>query len=57
MFHIKGSTSRVLRQKYPQLARMMDSLYFRSAGNVPTETVRRYIENQKTRWIAIHPKA
>ena len=53
MFHIKGSTSRALRQKYPQLARMT-SLWTRSyfcstAGNVSSETVRRYIENQKTR--------
>ncbi len=53
MFHIKGASSRVLRQKYPHLARMT-SLWTRSyfcstAGNVSTETVRRYIEAQKTR--------
>jgi len=53
MFHIKGSTSKALREKYPQLARMT-SLWTRSyfcstAGNVSSETVRRYIENQKTR--------
>jgi putative transposase len=53
MFHIKGSTSRELRQAYPHLARM-DSLWTRSyfcstAGNVSCETIRRYIETQKTR--------
>jgi putative transposase len=53
MFHIKGPTSRVLRQKYPHLARM-SSLWTRSyfcstGGNVSSETVRRYIETQKTR--------
>jgi len=53
MFHIKGSTSKALREKYPQLARMT-SLWTRSyfcstAGNVSSQTVRRYIENQKTR--------
>lgn len=53
MFQLKGSTSRILRLKYPHLERM-DSLWTRSyfcstAGNVSSETVRRYIENQKTR--------
>ncbi len=53
MFQLKGSTSRTLRLKYPHLARM-DSLWTRSyfvstAGNVSSETVRRYIKNQKTR--------
>ena len=53
MHQIKGVTSRELRLKYPHLARM-DSLWTRSyfcstAGNVSSETVRKYIENQKTR--------
>jgi putative transposase len=53
MHQIKGSTSRALRLKYPHLARMV-SLWTRSyfcstAGNVSTDTVRRYIEKQKTR--------
>lgn len=53
MHQLKGATSRILRQKYPHLQRM-DSLWTRSyfcstAGNVSSETIRRYIENQKTR--------
>jgi putative transposase len=53
MHQIKGATSRELRMKYPHLSRM-GSLWTRSyfcstAGNVSSETVRKYIENQKTR--------
>jgi putative transposase len=53
MHQLKGSTSRALRLKYAHLERM-DSLWTRSyfcstAGNVSAETVRHYIENQKTR--------
>lgn len=47
----KGVTSRVLRQKYPQL-RKLPSLWTRSyfastAGNVSSETIKAYIAAQK----------
>lgn len=53
MHQLKGSTSRTLRLKYPHLERM-DSLWTRSyfcstAGNVSSDTIRKYIANQKTR--------
>jgi putative transposase len=48
----KGFTSRILRQKYPQLCSRMPSLWSRSyyvgsIGHVSEETVKRYIEAQK----------
>jgi putative transposase len=48
---VKGVTSHVLREKYPQL-RKLPSLWTRSyfaatAGDVSQETIRRYIEAQK----------
>jgi len=53
MFQIKGSTSRALRLKYPHLARMTSlwtrSYFVSTAQSVSSETIRRYIENQKTR--------
>jgi putative transposase len=53
MFQLKGATSRAMRLRYTHLERM-SSLWTRSyfvstAGNVSSETIRRYIENQKTR--------
>jgi putative transposase len=50
----KGYTSRVLRQQFPHLKSRLPSLWSRSyyvgaAGTVTTETVKRYIEAQKTR--------
>jgi len=53
MHRMKGSTSRALRLKYPHLQRM-SSLWTRSyfcatAGNASSETIKRYIANQKTR--------
>jgi len=49
---VKGRSSRLLRQEFPQLLKI-PSLWTRSyfvstSGNVSNETVRRYIENQKT---------
>jgi putative transposase len=49
----KGSTSRILREEFPGLMRM-PSLWTRSyfvstAGNVASETVWRYIQEQSTR--------
>ena len=53
MKHIKGTTSRWLRQEFPALARM-PSLWSRSyfvstAGNISSEAIKRYVETQKTR--------
>ena len=48
----KGSTSRVLRERFPWLKRRLPSLWSRayfvgSAGTVSAATIRRYIEQQK----------
>jgi len=53
MAKVKGVTSRVLRQEFEHL-RHLPSLWTRSffcstAGNVSSETVQRYIKEQKTR--------
>ncbi len=50
----KGSTSRVLRQEFAHLRSQLPSLWSRSyyvgdAGTVTDATIRRYIEQQKTR--------
>ena len=54
MQKIKGVTSRVLRDEFEKLKKM-PSLWTRSyfvstAGNVSSETIKRYVENQKTRY-------
>jgi putative transposase len=51
MFRLKGSSSRLLRERYPQLLRL-PSLWTRSyfcstAGNVSNATIERYIAEQK----------
>ncbi len=51
--YIKGATSYVLRDEFPQLGKM-SSLWTRSyfvstAGNVSSETINWYVETQKTR--------
>jgi putative transposase len=48
----KGFTSRILRQKFPQLRSRLPSMWSRSyyvgsVGHVSEETVKRYIEMQK----------
>lgn len=53
MFRIKGYSSRILRQEFPHLLKM-PSLWTRSyfvstAGNVSSETIKKYIAEQKTR--------
>jgi putative transposase len=53
MAKLKGATSRYLRQEFKHL-KHLPSLWTRSyfvstAGNVSSETVRRYVEEQKTR--------
>ena len=48
---IKGRSSRLLRQEFPQLLKLPSlwthSYFVSTAGSVSNETVRRYIENQK----------
>ena len=53
MAKVKGVTSRILRQEFEHLAHL-PSLWTRSyfvstAGNVSSETVKRYVEEQKKR--------
>ena len=50
---VKGATSHVLREEFPQL-RAMPSLWTRSyfvstAGAVSSDTIQRYVKTQKTR--------
>lgn len=54
MQKIKGVTSKVLRDEFSQLKKM-PSLWTRSyfvstAGDVCSETIKKYVENQKTRY-------
>ncbi|MBX4266694.1 IS200/IS605 family transposase [Clostridium estertheticum] len=54
MQKIKGATSKVLRAEFQELNKM-PSLWTRSyfvstAGNVKSETVKNYVDNQKTRY-------
>ncbi|CAM4202658.1 hypothetical protein IKS_05754 [Bacillus cereus VDM062] len=53
MAKIKGVTSKRLREEFPHLMHL-PSLWTRSyfvstAGNVSSETIKHYVENQKTR--------
>lgn len=53
MAKIKGVTSRILREEFPNLQHL-PSLWTRSyfvstAGNVSSQTIRQYVEQQKTR--------
>ena len=54
MQKIKSVTSRVLRDKFPELNKMPSlwthSYFVSTAGNVCSETIKMYIENQKTRY-------
>ena len=51
MFRIKGRSSRVLRKEFPHLLKMPSmwtrSYFVSTAGNVSTETIKRYIAGQK----------
>jgi len=54
MFRIKGYTSRILRQEFPNPLMRMPSMWTRSyfistAGNVASSTIEKYIQQQKTR--------
>jgi putative transposase len=50
---LKGKSSRILRQEFPILRRMPSlwtrSYFISTAGNVSSDTIRRYIEAQSTR--------
>ncbi|NET58555.1 MAG: IS200/IS605 family transposase [Symploca sp. SIO2E6] len=53
MFRLKGYTSRILRQEFPHLLKL-PSMWTRSyfcgtAGDDKSETIKKYIANQKTR--------
>lgn len=49
---IKGRSSRLLRQEFPELLKLPSlwthSYFVSTAGNVSNETVRRYIENHRS---------
>jgi putative transposase len=50
--HIKGTSSRYLRQEFPQLRSRLPTLWTNSyfvstVGGAPLEVVKQYIENQK----------
>ena len=54
MNRIKGRTSRQIREEFEELGKM-PSLWTRSyfvstAGNVSSETIKKYVENQKNRY-------
>jgi putative transposase len=53
MFWLKGYSSKMLREKYPTLRRMPSmwtrSFFVSTAGNVSSDTIQRYIDEQKTR--------
>lgn len=53
MAKLKGVTSRRLRQEFKHLAHLPSlwtrSFFVSTAGNVSSETVKRYVEEQKTR--------
>ena len=49
---IKGTTSRILRNEFPELRRRLPTLWTRSYfvsthGHVSSETMKRYVEEQK----------
>lgn len=55
MHFIKGYTARYLREEFKQLS-LMKSLWTRSffvstAGNVSSETIKKYVENQKKKYV------
>ncbi|MCB2313033.1 IS200/IS605 family transposase [Clostridium tagluense] len=54
MQKIKGVTSRVLRDEFNELKKMPSlwtrSYFISTAGSVSSETVKKYVESQKTRY-------
>ena len=53
MHKVKGCTARYLRQEFSELTKMPSmwtrSYFCSTAGNVSSETIKKYIANQKTR--------
>ncbi|WP_433947757.1 IS200/IS605 family transposase [Brevibacillus agri] len=53
MAKMKGVTSKKLREEFPHLRHLPSlwtrSYFFSTAGNVSSETIKRYVEQQKTR--------
>ncbi|HAQ3447857.1 TPA: IS200/IS605 family transposase [Enterococcus faecium] len=51
---IKGKTSRIIRQEFEHLSKMPSvwtrSYFVSTAGNVSSEIIKRYVENQRTRY-------
>lgn len=54
MQKIKGVTSRELRKEFKHLEKMPSlwtrSFFVSTTGNVSSETIKKYVENQKTRY-------
>jgi putative transposase len=53
MAKVKGVTSRRLRQEFKHFSHLVSlwtrSFFVSTAGNVSSETIKRYVESQKTR--------
>ena len=54
MQYIKGYTSKILREEFEILRKTLSlwtrSYFVSTAGNVCSETIKKYVENQKTRY-------
>ena len=54
MQYIKGYTSKILRKEFEQLAKMPGlwtrNFFVSTAENVCSDTIKKYVENQKTRY-------
>lgn len=54
MHQIKGASSYALREEFPSLAKMPSlwtrSFFVSTAGNVSSDTIRHYVDTQKTRY-------
>lgn len=54
MQQIKGYTSKILREEFAELSKMPSlwtrSFFVSTAGNVCSETIKKYVENQKKRY-------
>lgn len=51
---LKGHSSRILREEFPEISRRLPTLWTRSyycesVGHISEETIRRYIEDQKNK--------
>lgn len=54
MQKIKGATSKILREEFQELNKMPSlwtrNFFVSTAGNVCSETIKKYVESQKTRY-------